>query len=253
MSTPLITPDISQPAVAYPYRKPLQIGILVVSLMACALIPAIIIMKTMEVDKDPNSKFLYHPTLMSIGVVGIPLGAILQQRLFGYKSKKIHMFCMLLSLKLVLAGAGVIFAVKISKKEPHFESAHSIVGLIWIVFATAQCIGGIVAMDPDTRLKPFQPEQGAENVNRFIKAKRMHAILGFTLLAIGYTAVFLGWKQIADENNLRLGVILGLLVLFAVSLVNPVMDALIRLKSNRDDEVEAIIDVTKSIEKKDEE
>ena len=244
MSTPLIAKDENESAVAYPYNRPLRIALIVASLAACAIIPAIIIMKTMKVDTDPGSYFVYHPALMSIGVVGIPLAAILQLRLFGYKSKKIHMFSMLLSLKLVFAGAGVIFAIKSTKNEPHYKSAHSILGLIWIVFATFQCVAGLLALDPDIRLKAFRPEQGEANVNRYIQIRRMHAISGMLLLGFGYTCVYLGWKQIAEGNTLRLSIIAGLFVLFCVALVDPVMDFFRRMNSRRDADVADIIEVS---------
>lgn len=244
MSTPLLVKNDYEPAIAYPYARPLRIALIVVSLAACALIPAIIIMKTIKVDTEPGSYFVYHPALMSIGVVGIPLAAILQLRLFGYKSKKIHMFSMLLSLKLVLAGAGVIFAIKSSKNEPHYKSTHSILGLIWIVFATCQCIAGLLALDPDTRLKAFKPEQGEANVNRYIQTRRIHAISGILLLGFGYTCVYLGWVQIAESDKMRLPLIAALFVLFCVALVDPVTNFFRRMTSRRDADVADIIEVS---------
>jgi hypothetical protein len=185
---------------------------------------------------DPKSRvwMIYHPFLMTMGVIGLPLAAVLQQRLFGYRSNKIHMHAMLISASLVVMGAYVIITHKIDRKESHFSTAHSIVALVWLSMFLPQGALGLIGLDPDNRMGWFSPTRGAANVKRFIYLRRFHTLAGRLILCLGYVVALLGWLKFFATDWVRvtaMSVFLG--TLCAITLYDPIQDLLVYSKARR--------------------
>lgn len=176
-------------------------------------------------DKESQSWLIYHPVLMTAGVITIPLAAVLQQRLFGYTSNKIHMYAMISSAFIALVGLYVIISHKISKNETHFRYAHDILGLVWLGLVLQQGLGGWLAMDPDNRLRWFSPASGVSNTKRFVFMRRVHTIGGRGILIVGYVTAFLGWLFFFSTDWVRITLMaVALSTLIAISLYDPIMD-----------------------------
>ena len=176
-------------------------------------------------DEEGRKKFIYHPILMSVGIVGIPLAAILQQRLYGYTSKKIHMYSMIVSLVVSLTGAYIIISEKSDSNESHFKSAHAMAGLVWCIFAIFQSIFGMIAVDPDLKVSLFRPEHGRDNIRRFISAKSIHSTAGRAIVILGYLVMFSGWLKFFRDDTLRSALFgASMFALAACALFDPIND-----------------------------
>jgi hypothetical protein len=230
MSTPLIQPE-QPPGATTPYadRGNYRLGGTIAVFLVCLAIPVYIFVKLRSVlDDERKSRFIYHPLLMTLGVVALPLAAILQQRLFGYRSKKIHAYSMILSLILVACGAYVIISEKNEKGESHFDSWHSIIGLCWIVFAFLECLGGLITLDPDFRIAWFTPTSGSDSIKRFVTARSFHQVFGRILVIIGYVATLLGWYLFFGSDKPQMWLVGSVLtVLIGVLLFDPINDLLV--------------------------
>jgi hypothetical protein len=239
MASPLLSTESAPASSVSSYREatpkiPRLIATLAVFIV-CMIVPFIVYSQLQGIlDTKSKSWFIYHPLFMSLGVVGLPLAAILQQRLFGYKSNKIHMYSMMISFALVVVGAFVIFTNKNAAREPHFTSTHGMLGLAWILLFIAQAMFGLFGLDTDNRLTFFKPDAGIANMKRFVNIRRLHTIGGRAILILGYTTVMFGYSTMfaADlTKTLPMGV--GLLILSGVALYDPLMDYSIYRKTRR--------------------
>lgn len=180
-------------------------------------------------DTASKAWFIYHPVFMSLAAVGIPLTAVVQQRLAGYKSNKLHMYMMITAIACAFTGFFIIFTNKRAKNEAHFESVHGKFGLAWLIFAVTIGLSGLFALDADNRLKFFSPEAGISNLGRFRLMRKVHAYTGRFELLFGYLTVYLGWINFfGPSNEFRnwAGMILLLIFLTSVALFDPVRDYL---------------------------
>jgi hypothetical protein len=199
-------------------------------MLACATlyVPYFVYTSLMAVlDKDSQKWFVYHPVLMTSAAIAIPLPAILQRRLFGYYSNKAHMYCMLTAISCAAMGAYVIISHKKSSGEGHFRTWHSWFGLAFLSTALLLATPGLLALDPDWRMNWFRPDQGVENLKRFIYVRRLHTWTGRVEVLLGYLAVYLGWIKFFGPNSDmgKWGTMVATLIMFGVFiLVDPVMD-----------------------------
>jgi hypothetical protein len=233
MSTPLIdrassslagnhSPAFSETSSGTSTRLILTAFALLLSIGTCVYVA--VVMRSV-LDEEGRKKFIYHPILMTVGVVGIPLAAILQQRLFGYRSKKIHMYSMIVSLLVSLAGGYIIVSEKLEEKKHHFHSVHAIGGLVWTIFAVSQSFFGLLALDPDLRLEKFRSELGMENVKRFMTARSIHSIFGRSIVVFGYAVLFTGWWKFFSQDTTKTVIMGGFLVaLTGFLLFDPLRD-----------------------------
>ena len=198
-------------------------------LSACVVVPSIVYSQLGKVlSKEDRSWFIYHPFLMSMGVIGLPLAAILQQRLFDYTSNKIHMYTMMISLLLILTGAYVIISNKNMKHENHFTTTHGRLGLITITWFLIQSLAGFLGLDPDNRISFFRPTK------RFRIVRRLHTIGGRGLLLMGYLTAFIGYSVFfAQDIGKMIAVYSVLGCLSGIALYDPIRDWGVYLKTKR--------------------
>ena len=193
-----------------------------------------------QLDKvlDTASKawFIYHPVFMTIATIAIPLTAVVQQRLAGYRSNKIHMYMMVTAIACAITGFFVIFTNKRAKSEGHFESIHGKLGITWLVVAVVLGLIGIFALDVDHRVKFFSPEAGISNLERFRLMRKIHMFTGRFELLFGYVIVYLGWINFfgpSTDFKSWAGMSVLLVSLTAVALYDPVIDYLSKKKGLR--------------------
>ena len=239
MASPLLTPANAPVSAISSYREtgpklPRLIATVVV-LCACMLVPFVVYNQLRDIlSSDDQSWFIYHPLMMTTGVIGLPLAAILQQRLFGYRSNKLHMYSMLISLVLVVTGAYVIYSNKIMKGEKHFTSSHGILGLTWLSLFIAQSLFGLIGLDPDNRIARFRPDAGVANMKRFLTVRRMHTVGGRGLLLMGYLTALLGWKTFFAGDIWKMGCMSATLAMLSgIALYDPIKDFAVYRKTQR--------------------
>lgn len=203
--------------------------------LVCMTVPLIVYNQLSKVlDDKSKSWFIYHPVLMATGVIGLPLAAILQQRLFGYKSNKYHMYSMMISYALVAIGAFVIITSKRSQGETHFASGHAIMGLITIILLTGQATMGLLALDRDNRISFFRSEMGSVNMRRFLNVRWIHTIGGRGILIAGYVTALLGWTFFFAKDAMKMTFMaVALSGLSAIALYDPIVDFIRYQKTRR--------------------
>ena len=243
MSAALIQSSESvQPPIATPLPRPRELGpkvprllVTIAVFLVCMTVPFIVYGQLNKVlDAKSKSWFIYHPVLMTTGVIGLPLAAILQQRLFGYKSNKYHMHSMILTFALVVMGAIVIITTKKSTGETHFASGHAIMGLITILLLTVQATMGLLALDRDNRINFFRPEVGSINMKRFLNVRTIHTIGGRGILLAGYTTALLGWRIFFGQDTMKMGYMIAALSgLSGIALYDPIRDFVRYQKTRR--------------------
>lgn len=192
----------------------------------CMLTPFFVYNQLFNVlDKESRSWFIYHPFLMTAAAIGLPLAAVLQQRLFGYYSNKLHMHMMIIAFSLAAAGAYVIISIKQGRNESHFETVHAMLGLGWLLGSATQASLGMLGLDRDNRIKFFRPDQGVANRERFVIVRRLHTITGRGILCLGYAAAMMGWQKFFGVGSAKWWSMLGFLSgLATIALVDPIRD-----------------------------
>lgn len=223
-----LLPETADPVSSSLARQRMQRLVFIVGLSLVSFAVPFVVYNQLSHVLDAKSQewFIYHPFCMTMAVVAIPLPAILQRRLFGYVSNKIHMYAMITAIAFAGFGAYVIVTNKIALGEPHFQSVHAKLGLAWLVVALTLGSAGLVALDPDWSLGFFRPRAGPASFKRWTLARHAHTWSGRPAIWVGYLGVFLGWVKFFGISNLtRMIPMAVLLVAFAgIALIDPILD-----------------------------
>lgn len=125
--------------------------------------------------------FSWHPTFMSLAFSAVMAEAILvfspESSILVRASRKtkvyFHWILQACSLTFAILGFGIIFYNKYAASKLHFTTWHGLFGLITTIYASVQCMAGIVLLYPNI----------AKNW-KLVQLKTYHAtfgLLGFTL------------------------------------------------------------------------
>ncbi|XP_029455388.1 cytochrome b561 domain-containing protein 2 isoform X2 [Rhinatrema bivittatum] len=141
------------------------------------------------VTRPGSSLFSWHPFLMSLAFSFFMTEAVLVfspesslVRSFSRKIKvRVHWAVQLLSLFCALLGLAIISYNKHLNSKPHFATWHGLIGLVTVLFASLQCLGGSTLLYPKL-MKNWT----------LAKLKVYHATSGLIGYLLGCCSLFLG-------------------------------------------------------------
>ncbi|XP_075688044.1 transmembrane reductase CYB561D2 [Rhinoderma darwinii] len=145
-----------------------------------------------------TSPFSWHPFLMSLAfsffmteamLVFSPDASLL--RSFSRKVRvRAHWILQLLSVLCAILGLGIIYYNKSLHGKPHFSTWHGLLGLLTVLWALIQNVGGI------TLLYPKLAQRWALSTR-----KLYHATSGLLLYLLGCASLFLGMSSLWFSAN----------------------------------------------------
>uniref|UniRef100_A0A8D0G7Z5 ascorbate ferrireductase (transmembrane) n=1 Tax=Sphenodon punctatus TaxID=8508 RepID=A0A8D0G7Z5_SPHPU len=136
-----------------------------------------------------SSLFSWHPLLMSLAFSFLMTEALLTfspesslLRSFSRKAKvRFHWALQLLSLLCALMGLGIISYNKYLNGKAHFVTWHGLTGLLMVLYASMQCMGGLALLYPKL-MKNWT----------LAKLKLYHATSGLVGYLLGCASLMLG-------------------------------------------------------------
>ncbi|XP_075040245.1 transmembrane reductase CYB561D2 [Mixophyes fleayi] len=134
----------------------LQRTLRVISGAAAHLTAFIFTIYIFSVSQPGATLFSWHPFLMCLAFSFFMTEAILVfspdsslLRSFSRKARvRAHWLLQLLSVLCALLGVGIIYYNKVLQGKPHFSTWHGLVGLLTVVWALIQNVGGITLLYP---------------------------------------------------------------------------------------------------------
>ncbi|XP_056381109.1 transmembrane reductase CYB561D2 isoform X2 [Hyla sarda] len=154
------------------------------------------------VSQPGTTLFSWHPFLMSLAFSFFMTEAILVfspdsslLRSFSRKARvQAHWILQLLSCVCAILGLGTIYYNKILHEKPHFSTWHGLIGLLTILWALIQNVGGITLLYPKL-------------VQRWTLSTRKlyHATSGLLGYLLGCSSLFLGMCSLWFSANVTGG------------------------------------------------
>jgi len=157
----------------------------------CGLGGAVLVTYQVMSGMGPKVLFAWHPTLMSIGFLFFMTSGLVAYRSPYLQNNRIaarttHIVLQVLGSLSVFAGLIIIVVNKFSLSPPHghFQSAHSIMGLIAIILVFVQFCSGLfkASMIPQKYL-PWHGDVG-----------HLGYVFGIATLILGLCEFFSSWK-----------------------------------------------------------
>ncbi|XP_002158586.3 transmembrane reductase CYB561D2 isoform X1 [Hydra vulgaris] len=168
-----------------------------------------------------SSLFSWHPTLMTIGFGLFMFEAILLFSPYSSlmhsadrKTKtKYHWILQLCATVSILLGFAAILINKVQMNKAHFQTWHSIIGLVATVFVSFQALAGFSLIYNIKFLNPFKASLGTR--------KKMHALYGSIVFLFGMASIFLSlYSNFVLQST---GQLTWYLLLFLVSALSSVI------------------------------